>query len=125
MRQRRTNVLYWIMISDVSTTKRCGDCKAFRSVLEFSYKVRERGLLQSYCKGCQRRRSKQHYQLNAAACKQRVANNNIRLRAESRRRLHEYLVTQRCLDCGLQDLATLEFDHRDPSEKTTDISYMV
>jgi len=100
-------------------------CKDFLSVLEFSYKVRERGLLQSYCKACQSRRSQQHYQLNAAAYKRRVAGNNIRLRINTRRRLREYLSLQRCVDCGLQDIATLEFDHRQSSQKTADISFMV
>lgn len=33
----------------ISDMKMCGDCKDFLSVFEFSYKVRERGLLQSYC----------------------------------------------------------------------------
>jgi hypothetical protein len=113
------------MRADLTATKWCGDCKVFLTVFEFSFKVRERGLLQSYCKPCQSRRSKQHYQLNAAAYKQRIANNSVRLRAECRRRLQEYLLPQRCVDCGLQDLATLEFDHREPSEKTADISYMV
>jgi hypothetical protein len=103
----------------------CGDCRAFRSIFEFSYKYRERGVFQSYCKVCARRRSRDHYVRNTAAYKLRVAKNNQRARSENRRKLLEYLALRACVDCGLQNLAVLEFDHRAPSQKTRDVSTMV
>jgi hypothetical protein len=109
----------------VSECKWCGDCGAFRSVLEFSYKIRDRGVFQSYCKVCQRRRSHEHYLRNAADYKSRIARNNLRIRTSNRERLHEYLRLQHCVDCGHRDMRVLEFDHRDPVTKRLDVSNLV
>ena len=103
----------------------CGDCQAFRSILEFSHRYRDKAVFQSYCKVCSRRRSREHYLRHTAAYKLRVAKNNQRARCENRRKLLEYLALQACVDCGLQDVAVLEFDHRDPSQKARDVSTMV
>jgi hypothetical protein len=39
--------------------------------------------------------------------------------------LHQYLRREKCAECGLNDLAALEFDHRDPAHKRRDISTML
>jgi hypothetical protein len=78
--------------------------------------------LQHVCKSCQSIRAHEHYLRNAAAYQKRVARNNKRIRESNRRRLHDYLLVQKCYDCGLQDLAALDFDHRDPRQKRKDVS---
>jgi hypothetical protein len=109
----------------ISESKSCGDCKRFLSLIDFAYKYPERGILQNYCKACQKRRSREHYVLNTAAYKVRIARNNQKVRTANRSRLHEYLSSQQCADCGIRDLASLEFDHRDPALKLKDVSNMV
>jgi hypothetical protein len=105
--------------------KRCANCERFLSPVDFAYKYPQRGILQSYCKACQKRRSREHYLRNRVAYKVRIARNNQRVRAANLDRLHTYLSTQQCLDCGIRDLAALEFDHRDPALKVSDVSNMV
>jgi hypothetical protein len=109
----------------IAGTKWCGDCHDFVSVADFAYKSRQRGTYQSYCRICQRRRSREHYLQNAAAYKVRVATNNQRTREANRDKLRDYLVTHKCTHCGVGDLAILEFDHRDPASKYRDVSDMV
>src|SRR5438552_1977708 len=104
--------------------KWCGDCKSFLSVVAFAYKYPQRAIFQTYCKICQRRRSREHYLQNTAAYKVRVASNNHTVRNANRARVREYLSAQQCMDCGLRDLAILEFDHRDPAQKTGEVSTM-
>lgn len=103
-------------------TKWCGDCREFLAAVNFNVKNARRGLLQSYCKACQKRRFAEHYRLNAAAYKARIARNNLRIRRTNRLRIFEYLLTQRCADCGLRDVGVLEFDHRDPVRKRMEVS---
>jgi hypothetical protein len=109
----------------MSGSKSCGDCKRVLSLIDFAYKYPRRGILQSYCKECQKRRSREHYLLNAAVYKVRIARNNQKVRTANRNKLHEYLSAQQCSGCGIRDLATLEFDHRDPALKLSDVSNMV
>lgn len=116
---------YSHLVSGLIGTKWCGDCKDFRRVVEFSYKYSERRVLQTYCKICQSRRSREHYQRNADAYKERIARNNQITRGENRRKLLEYLSHEACVDCGLTDMVALEFDHHDPTQKVRDVSTMV
>jgi hypothetical protein len=44
---------------------------------------------------------------------------------ENRQRFREYLASASCVDCGIEDFAVLEFDHRDPSLKKDNVSYLV
>lgn len=40
-------------------------------------------------------------------------------------RLHKYLRSHGCVDCGEKDITVLEFDHRDEATKVLDIGVMV
>jgi hypothetical protein len=112
-------------MQDVVGAKWCNACKQLLSVAEFNYKHRDRGVFQHRCKRCQSRYAREHYQRNTASYLKRIAKNNQRIREKNRQRLHNYLSTERCLDCGIQDLAVLEFDHRDPLLKEYDVSALV
>ena len=37
----------------------------------------------------------------------------------------DYLETHSCIDCGLDDIRVLEFDHRDPDDKSFTIAYAI
>jgi hypothetical protein len=119
------HMFYNVFMDGLSNSKWCRGCETFLDVAHFSYKYVERGVLQTYCKKCQGRRSREHYVRNTASYKERIARNNTKTRVANRRKLREFLSAQNCVDCGLQDLAVLEFDHREPSQKLHEISLMV
>jgi hypothetical protein len=54
-----------------------------------------------------------------------VRRNNDELRRLNRERLGEYLSRQHCVDCGLDDIRVLEFDHRPGEFKTGIIGKML
>jgi hypothetical protein len=75
---------------------------------------------QSYCVTCNREYAKKHYHLNKGAFKNKWNNRNIDL---------DELVYSRkkvpCKDCGeLYPHYVMDFDHRDPSEKSYTINEM-
>lgn len=42
-----------------------------------------------------------------------------------RQRIHNYLLLHPCIDCGERDPIVLEFDHRDPSNKTNEVTSLI
>lgn len=50
---------------------------------------------------------------------------NSKIRTRNRERLDELRATLSCRDCGLKDHRVIEFHHRDPKEKDTEISLMM
>jgi hypothetical protein len=63
-----------------------------------------------------------YYQRDPAPYKARATANNRRYRARNRGRVREYLAASKCVDCGIDEFAVLEFDHREPHHKAADIS---
>ena len=88
---------------------RCGRCGEQKPQAEFNLsRSRKRS---SYCKPCQRKFSKEHYQKHRARYIERARK---RFRTELERRvewLAEYLRDHPCADCGETDILVLEFDH--------------
>jgi hypothetical protein len=105
--------------------KLCRDCRKWLPLEDFAYKHIALGTRQGRCRTCQSVRSRRHYQLHSADYLSRAKQSNIRTRAQNRKRLHEFLAEQSCLDCGTRDFAVLEFDHRDPTSKVSNISELV
>jgi hypothetical protein len=44
-----------------------------------------------------------------------------KVRINMRERIHQYLLSHPCVDCGETDIVVLEFDHRDPAERTCSV----
>lgn len=109
--------------------RRCSRCGEVRPVAEFPIKNRARGTRQSKCKACQRVYAREHYQRNRDVYLERAARQrHERLpgsRASVREPVAAYLRTHPCVDCGENDIAVLEFDHRDGADKRTDIAKMM
>ena len=103
-------------------TKLCKGCGYVLDLACFGLKYPERGIRQHLCRVCSREASRAYYLRNPAAYKARAAANNVSFRARNREKLREYLAASKCADCGISDLAVLEFDHRDPRDKRHDIS---
>ena len=113
----------------MSEVKICSICQkskivsSDREVSEFHWKTDTR--VYSYCKECHRNYMKQHYKINKAAYVAKATRHNKEYREQAFRWLLEYYKTHPCVDCGETDPVVLEFDHRDPCEKETEVSVMV
>jgi hypothetical protein len=106
-------------------TKLCKGCGSVLDVACFGLKYPERGTRQHLCRVCSREASRTYYLRNPAAYKARAKAGRQRHRARNRQRLHELLLSCSCVDCGINELAVLEFDHRDPRDKEAEIATLV
>lgn len=69
----------------------------------------------------QREASRRYYEANKDKMKERAKSVTIRRRTELRRMILGHLLEHPCVDCGESDPIVLEFDHRDPAEKSFNI----
>lgn len=107
-------------------TKRCSTCKSHLPLTAFSRKVRRGKVgLQPLCKTCNRAYQKRHYQENKPAylAKAKIARRAMLERV--RPVMLAYLKDHPCQDCGETDPIVLQFDHRDPSKKETEVSALL
>src|SRR5690348_13250693 len=92
--------------------KVCSYCRKEKDAeKDFSWEYKSRGIRATRCKACQSELSKQHYQQNKAAYNSRSHIRKARTRNENQAKLHAYLLTHSCIDCGQTDITLLEFDH--------------
>jgi hypothetical protein len=99
--------------------RKCYRCGELKPAGEFSWRRKERGQRDSFCRPCRSAYGKEHY----AANRQRyidqagiVKRNLFRARTIY---LIEFFETHPCVDCGENDPVVLEFDHL--GEKTFNI----
>lgn len=98
-------------------TKRCSTCQVVRPLTDFNlYRAAPDGR-QPRCRSC----SKSWYAANRDSHRANVRARNIRVRAENRERIGDYLLDHPCVDCGERDIRVLEFDHEDPAQKSLEV----
>ena len=66
----------------------------------------------------QRARVRAHYKANQQYYKDKARSRGKELKAQNRALVIEYLREHPCVDCGNSDIEVLQFDHRDPVEKS-------
>ncbi len=59
-----------------------------------------------------------HYQANQQYYKDKARARGRELKAQNRALIIQYLRDHPCVDCGNSDIEVLQFDHRDPKEKS-------
>lgn len=74
--------------------------------------------LQTQCRTCVKATNARHYKKNAEVQKER----SRRYVEANQVKVWEYLAKHPCVACGEDDPVVLEFDHREPKEKTMAIS---
>jgi hypothetical protein len=100
--------------------KICTKCKEEKSIDNFSSKKSSKDGLFIYCKNCVRK-------INIdwkIANKERTKFNQKERYRRNRKRLNDYKKTLKCSRCSENHPRCLEFHHRDPSTKLTNITYV-
>jgi hypothetical protein len=93
-------------------TKICPGCGKERDAeKDFSWKNKERGTRQRWCKFCLAEANSKHYQNNKQIYLERALTRNDRVNTQNKQRLYAYLSNHPCIDCGQTDIRVLEFDH--------------
>jgi len=108
----------------------CRLCQTTKIINEFAWKLKTKQTRQSYCKECQKTRSKAHYQNNKEKYIEKAKKRNKKVHALIQNYVWNYLSKHPCIDCGETDIVVLEFDHeRDKiynlSEITKDRSSLI
>lgn len=105
-------------------TRRCYDCGLAKPIADFAFANKAKGTRQGRCRTCHARYRRGHYLRNRATyIRQEIARIN-RYRLENRALLREYLRAHPCVDCGETDIVVLDFDHRDPTDKTQSVTWI-
>src|SRR5690349_20695010 len=91
--------------------KKCSGCGRKKTVSEFNKNKSKSDGLNSICRKCSNKRSRQYYTDNREKHKQIISARNKQIRADSARFLWDYKCTHPCIDCGESNPIVLEFDH--------------
>jgi hypothetical protein len=105
----------------------CSKCNTKKPITNFGRKgIGKDGELryQVYCKECNKQYQREHYQSNKSAYKTKAKTYDKEHKINTMNFIRE-LTKDGCIICGENDLACLDFDHRDPKEKSHNISWMI
>lgn len=98
--------------------KYCTHCKIEKPLDEFSWKNKRLGIRSLECKTCHREMRNRHYANNSSAEISRVR--------KRKRSLSDWLFSikqdRKCMRCGFDHPAALDFHHRDASKKVFNVS---
>jgi hypothetical protein len=119
----------WVEIrrapSDPDFLRACIWCHQLKPLSAFAFKNAAAGTLNSHCRSCHAGYRRQHYSDNKADYFRRAIGQTRRRTQETKVRLHAYLLMNPCVDCGEASVATLDFDHIDPSTKIKAVGEMI
>lgn len=91
--------------------KVCSSCQEPKSLEDFAWKIKSKGTKASWCRSCQAKAAKQHYENNKALRRSQIAANKPKYVGRNREFIKEYLLANPCVDCGQTDIRVLQFDH--------------
>lgn len=103
--------------------KTCIRCEQEKELIHFGSNKRKPDGKQSVCKSCRSSYAKKWYNSNKTEHIKRVATTKTKVVQENRQRLHDYLKTVKCIDCGNSNPIVLDFDHR--GDKKYNVSNML
>lgn len=105
--------------------RRCSRCRQLKSLTEFPFRDLRAGVRGHYCRPCQAAYRREHYERNKPDYIRRAMNEVRMKREDALLRLHDYLRSHPCVECGEADITVLEFDHVDPAMKLIHVGTMV
>lgn len=89
----------------------CSGCDQEKEATEFAFKNKARGTLQRWCRVCQAAANRKHYLNNKQIYITRAITRQQSIVEGNRNRIHTYLSTHPCIDCGNTDIHALKFDY--------------
>lgn len=103
----------------------CARCHSEKPIEAFPIKDKARETRRAYCHPCCLEYGREHYARNKSAYKARTRSRHVRIRRDHRALVFDYLSSHPCIDCGISDPVVLEFDHRDPANKMTEVGHLI
>jgi hypothetical protein len=100
----------------------CYMCHEDNPVEAFAFRSLATGERQSHCRVCHAAYRRQHYLDNRATYIAREVARMNGYRIQNRLLIYEYLRAHPCVDCGASNPIVLEFDHRDRSQKRSEVA---
>ncbi len=94
--------------------KTCSKCKTEKPLVEFTKNKAKKDGHNGYCKKCQAKYLKEHYQKNPAYYKKKARKREALLYEW----YHDYKASLQCSKCGENHPVCIEFHHNDPNEKS-------
>jgi hypothetical protein len=97
-------------------------CHEWKPETDFAFRSIKTGKRQSHCRKCHAAYRREHYVRTKATY---IENERLRMRdrrRQNRALLLDYLLAHPCVDCGETDAVVLDFDHRDPTLKRTEVA---
>jgi len=102
-------------------TKICTKCKEEKPTSDFCWKNKEKKILHSNCKVCQRKAKRDYYKRNSKEEYKRVK----KRRDKIAKWFKNYKSTLECEKCGANHIAVITFHHKNPNNKENNITTMV
>lgn len=103
--------------------KKCTICLLEKLIDDFY--IRKNGYVEPNCKDCSRERARVFYKNNKTKCISKSILYRSQNQKISREYVFDYLTTHPCIDCGENNILTLEFDHIKNHDKKHFISSMI
>jgi hypothetical protein len=124
-RSRSAATVSGVAASDLPAVRVCARCHVGKPLAEFLIKNASTGARVSYCTPCRHEYSREHYQKNVAAYVAKAKRQAAIDRPLNRAYVLAFLATHPCVDCGERDPVVLEFDHRDPAAKRSEVGRLI
>jgi hypothetical protein len=102
--------------------RRCNMCKLFKPEEEFAFRSLKTGARQDHCRMCHAAYRRAHYLRTKETYVRREIARMRGYRRENQARILEYLIAHPCVDCGEADPIVLDFDHRVPATKRSEVA---
>ncbi len=102
--------------------KTCSKCKDPKLISAFTIDKSRKDGHKGICKKCDNERHKLYYKSHRKECLARSYKDKRNRRVDRQTRIAKYLLSHPCVGCGEKDIIVLDFDHRNPKDKTNAVS---
>jgi len=102
-------------------TKECKRCHQIKPLAQFSKAAKRTDGLQAWCKTCVKENDHRRYMED----KKKHRSWNMKRKDKYYDMVTEYLLEHPCVDCGESNPIVLEFDHRDPTIKDSEVTRLI